>query len=130
MDDHTKKAVEAVLAGELRLLDPRVRAEPGAVLALLDPEFFECGSSGRRWDRTSVHEALAPEGRDGDGGGGERASAVWVTGLTGTLAAPGLVHVTYVSDSGGRRVLRSSLWRETAEGWRMYFHQGTPTGPS
>ncbi|MFI6284738.1 DUF4440 domain-containing protein [Streptomyces sp. NPDC051018] len=125
MDDHTRRAVEAAGAGELALLDPRVRADPRAVLALLDAEFFEFGSSGRRWDRTSVHEAVAPDGRDG-----EPAPAVRVTGLTGALVAPGLVHVTYVSETGGRRVLRSSLWRETADGWRLYFHQGTPAGPA
>lgn len=115
--------MRAAVAGELRLLDPGVRASPEAVTALLDPEFTEFGASGRRYDRrsiltvTSAVDESAPE-----------PSAV--TGMSGVLLAPGLVHLTYTLESNGRRVRRSSLWRRSDSGWRMYFHQGTPAGPS
>jgi len=33
--------------------------------------------------------------------------------------------VTYFADNQGRRAWRSSVWRLTEAGWRMYFHQGT-----
>jgi hypothetical protein len=36
-----------------------------------------------------------------------------------------LVLVTYVSTIENRSVRRSSIWRESAEGWRVMFHQGT-----
>ncbi|MFD7702691.1 hypothetical protein [Streptomyces caelestis] len=40
--------------------------------------------------------------------------------------APGVVHLTFDTDQDGRRARRSSLWRLTGEGRRLYFHQGTP----
>ncbi|MFF5011517.1 hypothetical protein ACFY3G_53280 [Streptomyces phaeochromogenes] len=45
--------------------------------------------------------------------------------MSGTLLAPGTVHLTYVADNQGRRARRSSLWRLTKTHWRLYFHQGT-----
>ncbi|MFJ2651681.1 DUF4440 domain-containing protein [Streptomyces sp. NPDC087420] len=115
------RAVRAAIEGELRLLDSEVRSSPALVSALLDPEFVEFGASGARWDGTSILEVT------GDGSVTERAP-VDVTGLAGRLLAPGLVHLTYVSAQAGRRVHRSSIWRLTPDGWRLYFHQGTTTG--
>lgn len=117
-DDETQ-AVAAAVERELRLLDPRVRASPELVLGLLDPEFTEFGASGRRWDAESVltvtnDGTLSPE------------SPVEVTEMSGAVLAPGVVHLTYLADNRGRRSWRSSLWRRTDDGWRMYFHQGTP----
>jgi hypothetical protein len=34
--------------------------------------------------------------------------------------------LTYQTDNGQRRVLRSSIWRRTNGQWRMTFHQGAP----
>ncbi len=111
--------MRAAIGAELSLLDPGVRASGERVLALLDPEFEEIGASGRRWDVKTILAAT------GDGEVSAEAP-VEVGEMTGTLLAPGLVHLTYFSDRRGRRVRRSSLWRLTETGWRMYFHQGTP----
>ncbi|OKJ74755.1 nuclear transport factor 2 family protein [Streptomyces sp. CB02460] len=120
LSDEEGRAVRAAMAGELRLLDPAVRASPEAVTDLLDPEFAEFGASGRRYDRASV---LAVTSAVEDYGPGPD-----VSDLTGTLLAPDLVHLTYVTERNGTLVRRSSLWRRTGERWRMYFHQGTPAG--
>lgn len=53
-DNERKRAVLAAIDGEMRLVDPEVRAVPARVLELLDPEFTEIGASGRRWDVESV----------------------------------------------------------------------------
>ena len=53
--------VQAVIELELRLHKPEVRAQPGAVEALLHPGFSEFGASGRRWGRTEMLAALAAE---------------------------------------------------------------------
>ncbi|MEU9454224.1 DUF4440 domain-containing protein [Streptomyces sp. NPDC048277] len=119
MTDENQRAVQAAIDAELRLLDPGVRASPALVLELLDPEFTEVGASGRRWDATSILTVT------GDGSVSPE-SPVEVTGMSGTVLAPGIVHLTYFTDHRGRRVWRSSLWRLTDTGWRMYFHQGTP----
>ncbi|TRV74760.1 DUF4440 domain-containing protein [Streptomyces sp. 130] len=120
--DEEGRAVRAAMAGELRLLDPAVRASPEAVTELLDPEFTEFGASGRRYDRASI---LAVTSAVEEGGPGPDVSE-----LSGTLLAPDLVHLTYVTERDGRLYRRSSLWRRTGEQWRMYFHQGTPAGPA
>ncbi|PKV89628.1 DUF4440 domain-containing protein [Streptomyces sp. TLI_146] len=121
MTDESERAVRAATEGELRLLDPEVRASPDRVLELLDPQFTEVGASGRRWDAASILAAT------GDGTVSPE-SPVNVTEMSGVVLAPGIVHLTYLSEHQGSRAWRSSLWRLTETGWRMYFHQGTPTG--
>lgn len=50
--------------------------------------------------------------------------------MKGVQLAPDLVHLTFdTEEDSGRRVHRSSLWRRTEDGWRLYFHQGTPFRP-
>ncbi|MET9079899.1 DUF4440 domain-containing protein [Streptomyces sp. NPDC004232] len=116
-DDEREQAVQAAIAGEMRLLDPEVRASPAQTLELLDSEFTEIGASGRRWDVQSILTAMS--------GSVSAESPVKVSELSGAVVAPGVVHVTYFADNQGRRVRRSSVWRLTERGWRMYFHQGT-----
>ncbi|MFF8840732.1 DUF4440 domain-containing protein [Streptomyces sp. NPDC015130] len=118
--------IAEAVAGELRLLDPAVRVSRSRAAELLDPDFVEVGSSGRRW---TYQEMLAelPE-MDGAAEDGPRHEASEVTGV---LLAPGLVHLTYETVLDGRRSRRSSLWRRPAGSaadapLRMYYHQGTP----
>lgn len=115
--------MRAAVEGELRLLDPGVRASPALVSELLDPEFFEFGASGRRWDRVSILAAVVPDADAPD-------DFVTTGDMSATVLAPGVVHLTYVSDHDGRKARRSSVWRRSAAGWRLYFHQGTPTDES
>lgn len=115
--------MRAAIEGELRLLDPGVRVSPGAVAELLDPEFNEFGASGRRYDRTSILDVTSAVDENAP-------DPSVATEMSGVLLAPGLVHLTYTSEGNGRRVRRSSIWRQSDAGWRMYFHQGTPTGPA
>ena len=112
-------AVAAAVQGELRLLDPEVRASPELVGALLHPGFHEFGASGRRWDRTSIIAALA-------GTTDQDAGPVTVTGMKGVRLAPDLVHLTFDTERNGSHAHRSSLWRRTPGGWLLYFHQATP----
>lgn len=120
MQDTEWSAVEQAIMGETRLLDPRVRSSPEAAGKLLDPEFFEVGRSGRRWNRAETLEMLKREQREE----GER---VRVKDMVGRLLAPGIVHLTFATEVGGVRALRTSIWRQGPDGtWRSYYHQGTP----
>ncbi|MFF1549166.1 DUF4440 domain-containing protein [Streptomyces sp. NPDC058291] len=121
-DDDVNEAV----AGELALMDPAVRASRARFEPLLDPEFVEVGSSGRRYTYADMLAWLPDHpGGSPDGPRYEPSS------IEGVVLAPGLVHLTYETDSGGRRARRSSLWRRRSEetGWRMYYHQATPVPP-
>lgn len=121
MTDESERAVQAAIDGEMRLLDPEVRVSQACVVGLLDPEFTEIGASGRRWDVESILTVTSD-------GSVSAESPVQVSDMSGVVLAPGVVHLTYFADHQGRRAWRSSLWRLTETGWRMYFHQATLTG--
>jgi len=114
---HPDDDLKSVIDGELSLLQPQVRRTRADVDVLLDPEFAEFGASGRRWSRPEILASLASE---------EREAAIAAHDVRANWIADGVVLVTYISDDGERRCNRSSLWRRTPAGWRMYFHQGTP----
>ncbi len=119
-----RDSVRAAIEGELRLMDPAVRSSRTEVVRLLDPEFTEVGASGRRY----TYEEMVAELHDHPGSSAD-GPVHEPSEITGVLLAPGLVHLTYETRFDGRRALRSSLWREQDEdtGWRMYYHQATPT---
>ncbi|GGU93732.1 hypothetical protein GCM10010275_34030 [Streptomyces litmocidini] len=118
-EDSVAEAVER----ELQLLSPAGRSSRALADRLLDPEFTEVGTSGRRWDRRSMLAALpAMQGASEDGPRFAHSE------MTGALLAPGLVHLTFETVLDGTRARRSSIWRKLDEesGWRMYYHQSTP----
>ncbi|MGC9544722.1 DUF4440 domain-containing protein [Streptomyces sp. UG1] len=115
-------AVQAAIAGELRLLDPQVRRSPELLGSLLHPEFHEFGASGRRWDKASTVNRLPRDTDPAD-------RYVVTSGIEGVRLAPDVVHLTFDTVYNGRHAHRSSLWRLTDDGWQMYFHQGTPFTP-
>ncbi|WP_241481663.1 nuclear transport factor 2 family protein [Nocardiopsis gilva] len=104
-------------------MNPGVRTSRRLADQLLDPEFVEVGASGRRWDREAVLSAL-PDMPGGAADGPQYEPL----GMTGTVLAPGLVHLTYETTIDGRRARRASIWRklDDGSGWRMYYHQATP----
>ena len=112
-----EEACDEVIRRELQLLNPEVRRQPDLVGALLHPEFVEFGASGRVWDAESIVEALAAE---------QTPSEIRATDLVAVLLDPGVVLLTFRTDSAGRACLRSSLWiRSDEDQWLLRFHQGT-----
>ncbi|SEE21627.1 DUF4440 domain-containing protein [Streptomyces sp. TLI_105] len=120
---NVESSVAEVIKRELQLLSPAGRSSRALADQLLDPEFVEVGASGRRWDRQSMLSALpVMQGAADDG-------PQYVPGeMTGTVLAPGIVHLTFETMIDGRRARRSSIWRKLDDesGWRMYYHQATP----
>jgi ribonuclease HI len=106
-----------VVALELRLLDPAVRATPSAVEVLLHPDFREVGASGRLWERESIVEALGHDPGQGSD----------VSGVDARFVSDDVVLITYRAQRrADRRVsLRSSLWVSADRRWRCLYHQGT-----
>ena len=109
-------ATAAAIAGELALLDPAVRADRISASRLIDPGFIEVGQGGRLWD----HSAILTEF-----GSGTSVPHVTISEMDAVLIDENVVLVTYVSTIENRSVRRSSIWRESGEGWRVMFHQGT-----
>ncbi|MEV5840924.1 nuclear transport factor 2 family protein [Streptomyces sp. NPDC051985] len=126
MDDASAQ-VAAAIAGELRLMDPEVRASRELARELLDPEFVEVGASGRRF----TYEQILAELPD-KAGASKDGPRYEPSGMTGVVLAPGLVLVTFDARLGDRRSRHSSLWRsrDGKAGWRMYYHHATvvPSG--
>ncbi|MEU1484693.1 nuclear transport factor 2 family protein [Streptomyces sp. NPDC005752] len=112
-------AVAAAVEGELRLLDPGVRASADVLATLLHPDFREIGTSGRLWQRDTIIAMLTDPDAPHPG-------PLTASRMRGDQLAPDLVHLTFDTESKGLRSHRSSLWRLTGSGWLLYFHQATP----
>ncbi|MFJ8859236.1 DUF4440 domain-containing protein [Streptomyces sp. NPDC102451] len=112
-------AVAAAIEGELRLLDPVVRASADVLVTLLHPDFREIGTSGRLWERDTIIAMLTAPGAPSP-------EPLTASRMRGDQLTPDLVHLTFDTESNGLRSHRSSLWRLTGSGWLLYFHQATP----
>ena len=98
----------------------KTRFDKGYMDNLLADDFFEFGRSGRTYSR---EEALAVEGN------GEINAKLPLKEFRVTQISEDVCLVTYRSEVqyGELEVSnRSSVWRNTAGGWRLQFHQGTP----
>lgn len=110
---------------ECELHRPEVRRDAARLRELLHEAFVEIGRSGRLYDREEIVELLLHETAPGE----VRSQDFAVIEI-----ADGVALLTYrlarLDDRGQltRHSLRSSLWQRTDAGWRLRFHQGTPTG--
>jgi ribonuclease HI len=107
---------DAVIAAELALLDPVVRADSERVSALLDERFVEYGARGALWDRAGTIAALAESPEVGD---------VETSGFHCVSINSDAILLTYQMANGPRTALRSSVWVRAGEQWRVLFHQAT-----
>ncbi|MEV6165881.1 nuclear transport factor 2 family protein [Streptomyces sp. NPDC052052] len=118
MREPSAGVVEA-MEGELRLLDPLVRARADLLAQLLHPDYREIDSTGRVWDRDAMIALLTADNAP-------RPGPITVSGMRGAQLGDEVVHLTYDTERKGRFTHRSSLWRLTDGGWVLYFHQATP----
>jgi hypothetical protein len=87
--------------------------------AMVDPDFFEVGASGRKYSREFVLEAL--ELRDHSA-----VEHLVVTDFGCRALSEDTYLVTYLLEQAHARLSRrSTLWRRTAAGWKALYHQGT-----
>ena len=86
---------------------------------MLTDDFWEIGASGRVYIREDIVAVLADRMRNPP-------EDHWETeDFRCQELAPDLYLLTYALRQSERRSRRSSIWRRTAGGWRMQFHQGT-----
>ena len=108
----------AVVELELSLLRHAVRTDRRRLEALLHPEFVEVGSSGRRWIRAELIEAMVGEPDRGE---------PEVRDIAARAIDRDTVLVTYTTVRDGRSTHRSSTWVRDDGRWTVRHHQGTPS---
>lgn len=86
---------------------------------MTDAGFWEVGASGRRYSREFVLDLLGSRGPQPD-------EASWVArDFHCQQIAPDNFLLTYALRQGARDTRRATLWRRTADGWKVLYHQGT-----
>lgn len=109
---------EEIFKLECSHIHPDVRTSKEKLGEVLDDEFLEIGSSGRITVRTDYNEdhSLTPDDME-------------LTDFQMHPLAQDTVLTTYriFNKTTGRKTLRSSIWKKRATGWKLFFHQGTPT---
>ena len=109
---------------EVELHQASVRSDRTRLECLLHDSFMECGRSGRVYDRKEILDEISDETMD---------YSVWSQDFDAKKLSDELVLMTYRSahinphGSLTHHSFRSSLWQRTKSGWKMRFHQGTPT---
>ena len=111
---------------ELELQQPAVRRSRERLLALLHPDFYEVGRSGRTYAREDVVRNLLS---------GQPEAEIRSANFRIALLGPNAGLLTYDSAHVGkfgeecRPTHRVSVWVRSASGWQMRYHQGTPALP-
>lgn len=111
---------EEIRALELSLLTPPVRTSAERLHQLVSADFRELGASGKIYGKAEAIAALL----SGPSLPTNAGSPSELMDFRAVEVAPGVALATYRTP----RSLRSSIWRREGEGWRIYFHQGTPVG--
>jgi len=100
---------------EETLLEPDVRQSPARASALLSDDFFEIGCSGRTYDKEAILQSLSSEHPS--------QTKYTIDDFSVVRLGDNLVQARYrVVET---KTLRSSLWRNDGDGWKIIFHQGT-----
>jgi hypothetical protein len=87
--------------------------------AMTADDFREVGASGRVYDRNHVLDVLDRRMAD------PPVEAWSVTDPGCRALGPDTYLVTYLLDLDGRITRRATVWRHTATGWQVLYHQGT-----
>jgi hypothetical protein len=109
---------------EVALHQPAVRSDRRKLDRLLRDRFREFGRSGGIYTKAEIVTEFAHH---------PRTYEVWSQDFRVEPLSEGLALLTYrsahINGDGelDRHTNRSSLWRLTQDGWKMLFHQGTPT---
>lgn len=98
---------------------PELGTTRQAFEAMTEPDFWETGASGRRYSRDYVLDVLEERFR-------HPVEEHWETSdfHCREIAADNYL-LTYTLKQDERVTRRATLWRHTAQGWKIVYHQGT-----
>jgi hypothetical protein len=114
---------EALAAREPIFHRPEFGTSRANFEAMMAPEFWEIGASGRTYSRAFVLDTL--EARHSK----PVTESYLVTDFACQELSPNLYLATYQLDQAGRLSRRSTIWRRTGDDWLIVFHQGTLIAP-
>jgi len=122
----TKETIQRELVAlEREFLSGPGRRNAERLVQLLHPDFVEFGRSGTVYSYADVLVQLSAE----------EAPAIHAQDFQLRILSDTHALLTYrtahIGEDGEleRHTLRASLWQRDPEGWRVAFHQGTPTPP-
>lgn len=123
----TDPALKDVLQ-ELTLREPIFhRPEWGTTRADFErmtvPDFWEIGASGRRYSRSYVLDEL--EQRYQVRGEDPAPDSLTTSGFHCRRLSSNVYLLTYTLLQDERKTRRTTIWQQTADGWKIVFHQGT-----
>lgn len=91
--------------------------------AMTEEHFWEVGATGRRYSRGHVMDVLEDRHQVASHLALED---TWEAGDFACRDLGGDTYLlTYTLLQGQRKTRRATIWRRTAEGWKIVFHQGT-----
>ncbi|MGF9563353.1 DUF4440 domain-containing protein [Neorhizobium sp. JUb45] len=113
-----------LLALETELQTATTRNSEARLRQLLSSDFREFGRSGRSYDFRQTLAGLTSETIAAKA----TIEDFSISLLSDTIALATYLGIRFLADGSTQRTNRSSIWRLEADGgWRMVFHQGTPT---
>ena len=104
------KLIEAL---EQSLLDPCARQSTGQLNKLIADDFLEFGSSGKVYNK---QDCIKPD---------ETSRKFVVSDFKIKELSKDVMLATYKTTEDGIASLRSSIWQQYGDEWKMIFHQGT-----
>lgn len=107
--------IEHVIDLERALLTDVVRSDPSRVAALMHPDWYEVGTSGKIWNRAELLAEIGP-----------LPAPVDCEVIDAQRVDPDKILLLWRSAGSGGTALRTSLWIRTRDNWQQRFHQGTP----
>ncbi|HXH55390.1 MAG TPA: DUF4440 domain-containing protein [Gammaproteobacteria bacterium] len=120
------KTVKILILEELKSREPifhhsdKFGKTKQAILDMTCDEFWEVGASGNQYSREYVIEVLLDRYSDPE------YEDIWETkDFKCQEIAQDNYLLTYTLLQGKRETKRSTIWRRTSKGWKIFYHQGT-----
>jgi hypothetical protein len=109
-----------LLAREPIFHRPAFASTPADFAAMLVPDYWEVGASGRRYSRVFILQHLAANPPI------DATAANWhLLDPQCRQLGPDAYLLTYTLHQGPRHTRRATLWQLTSTGWQALYHQGT-----
>jgi len=119
-DDRLADVLEQLVAREPIFHRPEFGSSRADFERMTEPTFWEVGASGKRYSREEVLDELERRYRKP-----RKEEILQPRGFHCQELSENVYLLTYVLLQGSRESRRATIWRSTAEGWKILYHQGT-----